>query len=94
MMPNTPNRIRLRITGRVQGVGFRWFVFAEAKRRALSGWVRNNADGTVELEASGNPEDLSALRTHVGRGPPASRVDQVSELPVGSAELPASFRMH
>ena len=93
-MQDSPNRIRLRVSGRVQGVGFRWFVYAEAKRRGLSGWVRNNPDGTVELEASGSPEDLSALRAHVGRGPPASRVEQVSELPITSAELPTSFRMH
>jgi acylphosphatase len=93
MTQNEPNRIKLRVSGRVQGVGFRWFVMAEARRLGLAGWVRNNPDGAVELEAIGNQPDLDKLRDHVRRGPPAARVDQITELPVDTNELPHPFRL-
>ena len=48
-----PTRIHLRIRGKVQGVGFRWFVREQARRCDLAGWVRNNPDGSVELAARG-----------------------------------------
>ena len=91
-MQNSRERVRLRVTGRVQGVGFRWFVIAEGRRLAMSGWVRNNADGSVELEAEGSAADIQALRNRVAKGPPASRVDGVADLPVSSEELPARFQ--
>jgi acylphosphatase len=67
------------IRGRVQGVGFRWFVHREASELDLRGWVRNTEDGDVEVVASGTPEDLTELLASLRRGPRGSRVDQVIE---------------
>jgi acylphosphatase len=67
------------IKGRVQGVGFRWFVHREASELALRGWVRNTEDGDVEVVASGTSEDLAELRESLRRGPRGSRVDRVLE---------------
>jgi acylphosphatase len=92
-MLNKANRVRLRLTGRVQGVGFRWFVLGEARRLGVRGWVRNNGDGSVELEAAGTVAELTELRSRVAVGPPAARVDQIHELPASSETLPAPFEM-
>ncbi len=67
------------IQGRVQGVGFRWFVHREASELALRGWVRNTEEGDVEVVASGTTEDLSELRASLKKGPRGSRVDRVIE---------------
>jgi acylphosphatase len=67
------------IQGRVQGVGFRWFVQREASELDLRGWVRNTDDGNVEIVASGAQEDLAELRASLRRGPRGSRVDRVIE---------------
>ena len=65
------------VRGRVQGVGFRWFVENEARQLGLAGWVRNNIDGTVEVLAIGTEQQLSALHARLRQGPRASRVDEV-----------------
>jgi acylphosphatase len=67
------------IQGRVQGVGFRWFVQREAAELELRGWVRNTEDGHVEVLATGEPADLDELRASLKRGPRCSRVDRVIE---------------
>jgi len=67
------------VKGRVQGVGFRWFVHREAAALKLRGWVRNTEDGHVEVVAAGEPEDLAALRSALDRGSRGSRVDIVLE---------------
>ena len=67
------------IQGRVQGVGFRWFVHREASELDLRGWVRNTEDGDVEVVASGSVEDLAELRATLRRGPRGSRVDRLVE---------------
>lgn len=67
------------IQGRVQGVGFRWFVHREASELDLRGWVRNTEDGDVEVVASGEVEDLAELRSSLRKGPRGSRVDRVIE---------------
>lgn len=90
-MQNDKERMRLRITGHVQGVGFRWFVVAEGRRLGLPGWVRNNPDGSVELESEGPAAKLAALRSRAGKGPPAARVDEVQEVIASVEELPARF---
>ena len=65
------------IRGRVQGVGFRWFVEKEASEIGVAGWVRNNDNGTVEVLATGTSEQLSALHKCLREGPRAARVDEV-----------------
>jgi len=67
------------IQGRVQGVGFRWFVHREASELNLRGWVRNTDEGEVEVVASGDDGDLAELRASLKRGPRGSRVDRVIE---------------
>jgi len=74
------------IRGRVQGVGFRWFVHREASELDLRGWVRNTEDGDVEVVASGSPDDLAELRRSLRRGPRGSRVDHVIEHRLDEAE--------
>lgn len=67
------------VRGRVQGVGFRWFVEREAHILGISGWVRNNADGGVEVFAQGSRDQLSGLHARLREGPRAARVDAVEE---------------
>jgi len=67
----------LRISGRVQGVGYRWSLCAEAERLGLSGWVRNRRDGSVEALLSGPIEAVDALTLWAQRGPAMARVDSV-----------------
>lgn len=67
------------VRGRVQGVGFRWFVDHEARQLGLAGWVRNNLDGSVEVLAMGSDEQHRVLRDKLHRGPRAARVDEVKE---------------
>ena len=72
---------RFVVRGRVQGVGFRWFVEREAHFLQIAGWVRNNPEGTVEVLAHGTRDQLAGLHSRLREGPRAARVDdvQVSE---------------
>ena len=84
---------RFVVRGRVQGVGFRWFVEREAHILGIAGWVRNNADGSVEVLAQGTRDQLSGLHSRLREGPRAARVDTVEESearPVGGI---TSFRI-
>jgi acylphosphatase len=74
------------IQGRVQGVGFRWFVHREASELDLRGWVRNTEDGDVEVVASGTNADLAELRASLRRGPRGSRVDRIHEHQLAETE--------
>ena len=74
------------VQGRVQGVGFRWFVHREAAGLSLCGWVRNTEDGHVEVVAAGSPEALAELRTALEQGPRGSRVDRIVEHPLDEQE--------
>ena len=67
------------IRGRVQGVGFRWFVHREAAELGLHGWVRNTDSGEVEVVASGPLGQIEDLRTELHKGSRGSRVDAVIE---------------
>jgi acylphosphatase len=79
---------RFLVRGRVQGVGFRWFVEREAHLLGVGGWVRNNPDGRVEVLAIGTLEQLAGLRSRLQEGPRAARVDKVEE---SEAEPVAGF---
>ncbi len=74
------------VKGRVQGVGFRWFVHREASELDLRGWVRNTVDGDVELVVAGEEAELEELRGSLKRGPKGSRVDRVIEHPLAEPE--------
>jgi len=80
-------RQRLRIHGRVQGVGYRWFARSAAQAASLVGWVRNLDDGTVQCEAQGPGAHLDRFAGELRRGPAFGRVDQVS-----IEEIPAVTR--
>lgn len=81
------------VRGRVQGVGFRWFVDHEARQLGLSGWVRNNLDGAVEVLAIGSQQQLEALRKKLEKGPRAARVDEVEETPAQPVAGLNTFRI-
>jgi len=68
---------RFLVRGRVQGVGFRWFVEREAHTLGIAGWVRNNPDSSVEVFAIGSRDQLAALHSRLREGPRAARVDNV-----------------
>src|ERR1035437_2785382 len=68
---------RFLVRGRVQGVGFRWYVERDALILPLGGWVRNNPDGTVEILAQGTRDHVAGLHSRWREGPRAARVDNV-----------------
>lgn len=70
-------QVGLVVRGRVQGVFFRASAQREAKRLGISGWVKNRADGSVELLAEGEEEDLKELIAWANKGPSAARVERV-----------------
>jgi acylphosphatase len=86
-------RIHLLVRGRVQGVGFRAFVVHRAQALGLSGWVRNCADGSVELEAEGDPAGLERLVEAVSRGPSGARVAVVERTARGEGTGATGFRV-
>ncbi len=70
-------RLRARISGRVQGVGFRYFTLRAARLHGVVGWVRNERDGSVLCEAQGDSPALDEFLATVRRGSEFSRVDEV-----------------
>jgi acylphosphatase len=66
-----------RVVGRVHGVGFRWFAREAARREGLTGWVRNDPDGSVEAFAEGDREALDRFEVRLAHGPAGARVDAV-----------------
>jgi acylphosphatase len=84
---------RFVVRGRVQGVGFRWFVEREAHILRIAGWVRNNHDGSVEVLAMGTREQLAGLRSRLQEGPRAARVDNVEESETEPVAGLASFQV-
>jgi len=84
---------RFLVRGRVQGVGFRWFVEREAHILAVAGWVRNNHDGSVEILAQGTRDQLSGLHSRLSEGPRAARVDAVEVSEASPVAGLSSFRI-
>lgn len=83
----------LRVSGKVQGVGFRWFVRVAARRLGLAGWVTNRPDGSVEIAASGGEEGLAQFRKAVRSGPDGAHVVSVVDLEPVTEELEFPFAM-
>jgi acylphosphatase len=80
---------RLRIRGRVQGVGYRDALCQQAQRLGVAGWVRNRSDGSVEALLHGEPQAVEALTAWAQAGPPAARVVELTVEP-GVHEAPPS----
>lgn len=79
---------RYLISGRVQGVGFRFFTEEMASREGIHGWVRNRPDGSVEVAAEGEAEAIDRFEHAVRHGPRGARVERVDvneDVPTGSA---------
>ena len=73
------------VTGRVQGVGFRYETKRVAEQLRLSGWVKNLPDGAVEVVATGDPQKLAEFETWLGVGPAHARVAEVAEVAATAA---------
>lgn len=84
---------RFFVRGRVQGVGFRWFVEREAHILGIAGWVRNNHDGSVEVLAQGTRDQLSGLHGRLREGPRAARVDTVEVADAAPVAGVSTFRI-
>ena len=85
--------LHVQVKGRVQGVGFRWFVRVSGRRLQLSGWVKNRPDGSVEVAASGSEDRLVELRKLLYRGPDGAEVSEVVDLEEISNDLDYPFAM-
>jgi len=84
--------LHVRVRGRVQGVGFRWFVAERARSLGVSGWVRNTEDRCVEVVASGPEQALIELRRALEQGPAAARVIGLEEL-APAEDVSGDFRV-
>ena len=69
---------RFMISGRVQGVGFRWFIQDAATREGVVGWVRNLFDGRVEAFIEGDEDAVTRVERAIRQGPPQARVERVT----------------
>lgn len=76
----------LRIFGKVQGVGYRANLAAQARQLALTGWVRNRSDGSVEAAVCGDEASIDQLLDWARQGPPAARVSNIDVEPVVNSE--------
>jgi acylphosphatase len=95
-MTSTEKSIQARrflVRGRVQGVGFRWFVEREAQILGIAGWVRNNHDGSVEVLAQGTRDQILGLHSRLRQGPRAARVDYVDVSDATPVSGMSSFRI-
>jgi acylphosphatase len=83
----------IKISGRVQGVGFRYFVQRRAAEFDISGWVKNERDGTVLVMAQGDVKDLMSFIEHLRVGPSASRVTSLVKSQMPSLENFSGFQI-
>jgi acylphosphatase len=91
-MPDARKILRLKIVGRVQGVGFRAFVADEAEGRGIEGLVRNRADGSVEALIAGEPDAVAAFVEALRRGPRGARVERVDIADANASDLAAQSK--
>jgi acylphosphatase len=85
--------VRIEIIGHVQGVGFRYAMRAEARRRGVSGWVRNRRDGSVEALLQGDADAVRALVDWARQGPSGAHVAEVRAAAADEAALVQGFEM-
>ncbi|QLP98221.1 MAG: acylphosphatase [Rhodoblastus sp.] len=93
MTDREPVAWRLRVSGRVQGVGYRDWTRREAVERGLAGWVRNRVDGTVEVAVAGDPTALASLRDAMRRGPFLAKVAAIQQSGDAGDDFPAAFEI-
>lgn len=86
-------RKRFQITGRVQGVGFRWWTSRQARELGLRGTVRNQPDGSVEVRAAGPTDALERMQSRLHDGPNSARVERVEEKTKDDGDLPDGFEI-
>jgi acylphosphatase len=91
MQPNETSHLDVLVSGRVQGVGFRWWAVRTASALGLRGTVRNCPDGSVEVHAAGAAAAIQTFRTLLHEGPRGARVDRVRSVAL-ETDLPADFR--
>ncbi len=84
---------RYRLSGRVQGVGFRFFTRRAAEKLGVDGWVRNRLDGAVEVMARADPFTLDAFETMLQRGPMGARVDEIEKETLENAQVGDGFQV-
>lgn len=84
-------RIHVVVRGRVQGVGFRWFVRETARALDVAGWVRNRADGAVEVEADGSEAAIQSLRRTLAEGPEGAVVSALDDVALSGEVLGRPF---
>ena len=82
---------RAYVSGRVQGVAFRWHACEEARRHGLAGWVRNLLDGRVEACYRGEPGAVEQFESWLRQGPPSAHVDSVELVDAAGQQLPDLF---
>ena len=87
-------RVHIIVSGLVQGVGYRYFAFNAARKLAVTGWVRNRADGTVELEAQGTRGAVAAFIGRLKSGNQWSRVHDVQVTAMAAQPSDRAFRIH
>lgn len=95
--PGDERTVRIRIRGRVQGVGFRYWMAGEADALGLDGWVVNRPDGSVEALLHGPGDAIGSMLSLAGEGPQYGHVDEVAMIAEGreaeSGDLPRGFRI-
>ncbi|MER2510271.1 acylphosphatase [Amaricoccus sp.] len=92
-MDNLPASVAVHVIGRVQGVGFRAWMAAEARGLGLSGWAANDPDGSVRAVLTGREEAVTLMLDRLRVGPPAARVDRVLTEPADPDDSPSDFRV-
>lgn len=92
MSENDRKRQGYRLTGRVQGVGFRWWTRKTAQELGLRGTVRNRLDGSVEIHAEGPEDAMERFRDRLEHGPTSARVGDVEEI-ASEKKLPRNFEI-
>jgi acylphosphatase len=89
----TVRRLEATVRGRVQGVGFRWFVVRHARRLGIAGWTANEPDGSVSVVAEGTDDALRELLGHIRAGPPGAGVARLDERWLDATGTLADFRI-